>query len=181
MAATGPTYTSGMTKDVTVRAGRLADLQRLTDIYNHYVIETPTTFDTVPFTVEQRREWFGHYHETGRHRLIVAERDGVVMGYTTSSPFSDRAAYDTTVETTILCAPEFVGQGIGKLLYGALFDALAPEDVHSALARVTLPNKGSHDIHLHFGFREMGIMREAGRKFGKYWDVAFYQKMMSGP
>jgi phosphinothricin acetyltransferase len=167
-----------MADEVILRAGRLGDLQRLTDIYNHYVIETPTTFDTVPFTLNQRREWFGHYKETGRHRLIVAERNGGAMGYTTSSPFSDRAAYDTTVETTILCAPESVGKGIGKLLYAALFDALAAEDVHTAFARVTLPNKGSHDIHLHFGFREMGILREAGRKFGKYWDVGFYQKMM---
>jgi phosphinothricin acetyltransferase len=169
---------SAMTSDVMLRAGTLSDLPRLTDIYNHFVIETPTTFDTVAFTVDERREWFSHYHETGRHRLIVAEREGIVLGYTTSSPYSSRAAYDTTVETTILCAPEFVGQGIGKLLYAALFEALTAEDVHTALARVTLPNKGSHDIHLHFGYREMGIMREAGRKFGKYWDVGFYQKML---
>lgn len=167
-----------MTTDVVLRAGALDDLPRLTEIYNHYVVETPTTFDTTPFTVDQRRQWFSKYHDTGRHRLIVAEREGAILGYTTSSPYSDRAAYDTTVETTILCAPEFIGQGIGRLLYAALFEALASEDVHTAIARVTLPNKGSHDIHLHFGFQEMGVMREAGRKFGQYWDVGFYQKMM---
>ena len=164
--------------DVILRPATLNDLPRLTAIYNHYIVETPATFDTVPFTVEQRTEWFHHYAPTGRHRLIVAERSGEVLGYTSSSRFSDRSAYDTTVETTILCAPEFVGQGIGKLLYAALFEALAPEDVHTAVARVTLPNRGSHDIHLHFGFREMGVMRDAGRKFGRYWDVGFYQKMM---
>ena len=167
-----------MSGEIVLRAATLDDLPRLTKIYNHYVTDTPTTFDTTPFSVEQRREWFGRYSDTGRHRLIVAEDAGVVAGFTTSSSFSNRAAYDTTVETTILCATEYIGRGLGKVMYGALFEALAGEDVHSALARVTLPNRGSHDIHLHFGFTEMGVMREAGRKFGQYWDVGFYQKMM---
>jgi phosphinothricin acetyltransferase len=167
-----------MTSETTLRAATLDDLPRLTDIYNHYVVETSTTFDTTPFTVEQRQGWFDKYGEMGRHRLIVAECGGVVAGYTASSPFSDRAAYDTTVEATILCAPEFVGRGVGRLLYASLFEELATEDVQSAIARVTLPNRGSHEIHLYFGFKEIGVMREAGRKFGKYWDVGLYQKMM---
>lgn len=167
-----------MATPATTRAASLDDLPRLTDIYNHYIVETAITFDTEPFSVEQRRAWFDRYAATGRHRLIVAERGGELLGYTTSSAYSDRHAYDTTVETTILCAPEAVGLGIGKVLYAALFEALAAEDVHSAVARVTLPNRGSCDIHERFGFREMGVMREAGRKFDQYWDVAFYQKML---
>jgi len=166
--------------ETTLRAATLNDRPRLTDIYNYYVIETPTTFDTTPFSVYQRQAWFDKYRASGRHRLIVAECDGTVAGYTASSPFSDRAAYDTTVETTILCAPEFVGRGIGQLLYARLFEELATEDVHSAIARVTLPNRGSHEIHLQFGFREIGVMREAGRKFEQYWDVGLYQKMLHG-
>ncbi len=167
-----------MTSDIHLRPATTAHRPRIVRIYNHYVVETPITFDTTPFTVETRRPWFEQYADTGRHRLIVAEQDDIVLGYTASTRYSDRAAYDTTVETTILCAPEAVGKGIGRLLYAALFKALATEDVHTAMARVTMPNKGSHDIHLHFGFREMGTLREAGRKFDQYWDVAFYQKML---
>jgi phosphinothricin acetyltransferase len=167
-----------MENSTRMRHANSEDLPRLTEIYNHYITDTIITFDIVPFTVEQRREWFEHYADAGRHRMFVAERGGKVLGYTTSSRYSDRAAYDTTVETTILCAPEAVGLGIGKLLYAALFDALAEEDVHTAMARVTMPNRGSHEIHLHFGFREVGILREAGYKFGAYHDVAFYQKML---
>lgn len=167
-----------MSGDILLRPAAPADLPRLTEIYNHYIAETPITFDTEPFTPEQRRPWFGKYAPAGRHRLIVAEGAGKVIGYTASSPYSDRHAYDTTVEATILCAPEAVGRGVGRLLYAALFDALQHEDVHTAIARVTLPNRGSCEIHEYFGFREMGIMREAGFKFGQYWDVGFYQKMM---
>jgi phosphinothricin acetyltransferase len=164
--------------DVLVRAAKLDDLPRLTEIYNHYVIETPTTFDTEPFTVDQRTEWFSHYGETGRHRLMVAERGGVVLGYASTSKLHPRAAYDTTVEMTALCAPEAVGQGVGQRLYEALFDVIRGEDIHVAMALITLPNRGSVALHERFGFRSAMVVREVGRKFGKYWDVAWYEKRM---
>ena len=165
-------------RDVTVRPATLDDLPRLTEIYNHYVVETPTTFDTEPYTVEQRREWFSHYATTGRHRLLVAERDRVVLAFTSTSKFHPRAAYDTTVEMTVVCAPEAVGQGIGQRLYEAIFDAIRDEDIHVAMALITLPNRGSVALHERFGFRCAMVVREVGRKFGKYWDVAWYEKRM---
>jgi phosphinothricin acetyltransferase len=166
---------------LVIRPATPKDLPRLTEIYNHYVAGAPTvTFDTEPVTVAQRRPWFDRYALTGRHRLLLAERAGMVLGYTTSSPFHGMIDADTTVETTILCAPEAVGHGIGRLLYGALFDALENEDIHSIMALITLPNPSSCALHEYFGYREMGVMTEAGRKFGQYWDVAFYQKMVGG-
>ncbi len=164
--------------DVDTRAATLDDLPRLTEIYNHYVIETPITFDTEPFTVDQRREWFSHYAPSGRHRLLVAERDSVVLGYASTSKFHPRAAYDTTVEMTALCAPEAVGQGIGQRLYEAIFDAIRGEGIHVAMALITLPNRGSVALHERFGFRCAMVVREVGRKFGTYWDVAWYEKRM---
>jgi phosphinothricin acetyltransferase len=161
---------------VTIRPGEASDLPRLTAIYNHHVVETPTTFDVEPFTVGERLEWFNRYAKTGRHRLLVAEREGLVLGYTSSSRFHPRAAYDTTVETTILCAPDAVGQGVGSLLYGALFDALRGEDVHLVMALITLPNEASCRIHEKFGYRLATVLPEVGRKFGRYWDVAYYLK-----
>jgi phosphinothricin acetyltransferase len=163
---------------VMIRAATDADLPRLTEIYNHYVRETPTTFDVEPFTVEQRREWFSHYGTSGRYRVLVADFEGEIVGYTTSSKFHPRAAYDTTVESTILSAPERIGSGLGAPLYEALFRELAQEDVHSVMALVVVPNVGSERLHERMGFRHVGTMRQVGRKFGRYWDVAYYQKML---
>ena len=98
----------------------------------------------------------------------------MVLGYTSSSPFHPRHAYDTTVETTILCAPEAVGRRIGRVLYDALFAALRGEDVHLVLALITLPNDASCALHERFGFTRATVLREVGRKFGQYWDVAWY-------
>ncbi|MCQ4212178.1 GNAT family N-acetyltransferase [Streptomyces longispororuber] len=164
--------------EVQVRAGVASDLEALTDLYNHYVRETPITFDTAAFTPEERRPWLLSHPEDGRHRLLVAQEapTGRILGYATSSPFRVKAAYDTSVEVTVYCAPDAGGRGIGTLLYKALFEALAEEDVHRAYAGVTQPNEASVRLHARFGFTHVGTYREVGRKFGKYWDVAWYEK-----
>ncbi|MGW2628374.1 N-acetyltransferase family protein [Streptomyces chattanoogensis] len=174
--------------DVQVRAGAEADLGALTALYNHYVRETSITFDTEPFTPEQRRPWLLSHPEDGPHRLLVAQEAGTaavgagasgtgsLLGYATSSAFRPKAAYAPSVEVTVYCAPHAVGRGIGTLLYRALFEALATEDVHRAFAGVAQPNEASHRLHTRFGFRHVGTYTEVGRKFGRYWDVAWYQK-----
>src|SRR5947209_3919337 len=96
-----------------IRAARCVDLKRITEIYNHYVIHTPVTFDVEPYTVEGREPWFAQFSEVGRHRLLVAEENNVILGYAGSLRWRPKTAYDTTVETTIYCAPDAVGRGIG--------------------------------------------------------------------
>lgn len=163
---------------VQVRPGAEADLEALTDLYNHYVRETPTTFDTEVFTPEERRPWLLSYPEDGPHRLMVAtDVDSQrILGYATSGAFRAKPAYGTTVEVTVYLAPDAGGRGLGTLLYKALFEALAAEDVHRALAGVVTPNEASVRLHERFGFRYVGTYREVGRKFGRYWDVAWYEK-----
>jgi phosphinothricin acetyltransferase len=103
---------------------------------------------------------------------------GPVVGYATSSPYRPKAAYSTSVETSIYLAPDAGGRGIGSLLYTALFHALAGEDVHRAYAGVTLPNEASIRIHERFGFRKVGVYQEVGRKFGAYHDVVWLEKQL---
>ena len=161
---------------ITVRAACEADLTSLTDIYNHYVRESPATFDITPVTLDDRREWLHHYSETGPHRLLVAVRGQAVVGYASSSKFRPKPAYLTSVETSIYVHPDVRGQRVGSLLYTELFRALSGEDLHRAYAGVTLPNPASVALHKKFGFQEVGVYREVGRKFGQYWSVAWFEK-----
>ncbi|GGP48115.1 phosphinothricin acetyltransferase [Streptomyces calvus] len=150
----------------------------LTDLYNHYVRETAITFDTVPFTPEERRPWLLSHPEDGPYRLMVATGAGPqrILGYATSSPLRAKPAYATSVETTVYVAPDVGRRGIGTLLYEALFEALAGEGLHRAYAGVAQPNDASTRLHERFGFRHVGTYREVGRKFGRWWDVAWYEK-----
>ena len=161
-----------------IRPGEARDVPALTRLYNHYVRETPITFDLVEWTEEQRREWFSHYAATGRHRLLVAEQGGELLGYASSSRWRAKAAYDTTIETSIYCRHDAGGRGIGSALYAELFRRLEGEDVHRAVAGLTLPNDASLELHRRFGFQPVGTFREVGRKFGRYWDVMWMDKAL---
>jgi phosphinothricin acetyltransferase len=162
--------------EITIRTAVCADLARITEIYNYYVLNTPVTFDVEAHTVSGRAEWFAQFHATGRHRLIVAEENGIVLGYAGTTRFRPKAAYETTVETTIYCAHEAVGKGIGRQLYAALFELLKHEDIHRFVAVYALPNAASEALHQRFGFRVVGVLSENGRKFGKYWDVCWAER-----
>ena len=159
-----------------IRPATLDDLPRLSEIYNHYVVNSPATFDLEPYTVERRMPWFAQFAGSGHHRLLVAEEDGIVLGYAGTTRFRPKPAYDTTVETTIYCAADQTRRGLGSLLYAALFEAIANEDIHRMVAGFTLPNTASQALHERFGFKPVGIFREVGRKFGRYWDVAWTER-----
>jgi len=162
-----------------IRPARDADLPRLTEIYNHYVVTSPATFDLAPKTVAERAEWLAQFAETGRHRLLVAEENGIVAGYAGTTRFRAKPAYSQTVETTVYCAPDARGRGLGIALYTALFEALGTEDVHRIVAGYVPPNPASARLHARVGFRPVGTFTEQGYKFGRYWDVVWLERPLT--
>jgi phosphinothricin acetyltransferase len=159
-----------------IRPAVAEDAAAIAALYNHYVRETPITFDVEPVSLEERRAWLAGFAATGRYRLLVAERAGELVGYAGTLRFRPKAAYETSVEMTIYVRPQDTGRGVGARLYRVLFAALEGEDLHRAYAGITLPNPASIRLHERFGFRCAGTFREVGRKLGRYWDVAWYER-----
>ena len=93
----------------------------------------------------------------GPHRLLVAADTSGILGYATSSRFRPKAAYATTVATSVYCRPDTFGRGVGSMLYDRLFAAIAEDDLHRAMAGITLPNDASVHLHRRFGFTDIGI------------------------
>src|SRR6266571_6326777 len=160
-----------------IRPARFDDVPQLTDIYNHYVETSHVTFDVEPVSPEERRAWVAGHDETGPHRVLVAVAEtGRILGYASSGPFRSRAGYRTSVETSVYCRPDAVGQGLGSRLYARLFEELGGQGLHRAYAGMALPNDRSLALHRRFGFREIGTFTEVGHKLGRYWDVLSLEK-----
>lgn len=158
-----------------IRPAREGDLEQLNELYNHYVRTSPCTFDLEPITVDARLAWFTEFGDS-RHRLLAAVEGPRVLGYALTRGFRPKQAYETSVETTVYVAHDQQGRGIGRAMYSALFDAIVGEDVHRAYAGITMPNPGSVALHEGFGFKQVAYFTEQGRKFGEYWDVAWFEK-----
>jgi phosphinothricin acetyltransferase len=162
-----------------IRAGRSEDLPRLLQIYNHYVEHTHITFDTELVSLEARQSWFESFSREGPHRLLVAESNGRISGYASSSEFRIKRAYARSVETSIYLGPDDCGTGFGSALYAALLEILAKEvPVHRAYGGIALPNQASIALHQRFGFKRVATFSEVGFKFGRYWDVAWFERTL---
>ena len=162
-----------------VRDATAEDLPAVAAIYTHYVLRTTVTFNT---EVRTPREWIQRFEDDvvgGRYHLRVAELDGAVAGYVETLRFRPKPAYDRSVELSVYVAPDATGAGLGTALYGSmLVDLEADDRFHRAFAIIALPNDTSVAFHERLGFVHRGTLSEAGHKFGRYLDVAYYERAL---
>lgn len=162
---------------IQLRPASIDDLPAITEIRNYYIINTHITFDVEPYRPEQLVSWFREHSDGKRYRLLVASDPATgVLGYACTGHFRSKAAYDTTVEASVACRPDAVGRGLGAMLYTALFDVIADQDINRIVAGIAQPNPASNALHRRFGFRALGSFSEVGRKFDKYWDVMWMDR-----
>jgi phosphinothricin acetyltransferase len=159
-----------------IRAGSLRDLPGILQIYNHYVETSHATFDLEPVSVAQRKDWLRQFGDDGPHRLLVAEDGADLCGFAYSARFRSRPAYDVSVETTVYVRRDANGRGVGSRLYESLLDCVDAAGIHRVYAGIALPNAPSVRLHERFGFRHVGTFSEVGFKFGRYWDVAWFER-----
>lgn len=159
-----------------VRPVMAEDLAAIADLYAHYVRTSHCTFEVDPPSVETWRRHFQDDVTSGRYPMVVAEADGRVVGYAKVGRFRERRAYEPSVEVSVYRAHDAAEKGIGSAMYEALFEACAGAGFHRAYAGIALPNDASLALHEKFGFTLAGTFHEVGRKFDRWWDVAWYEK-----
>ncbi len=159
-----------------IRHATVDDLAAITDIYNHYIVDSHVSFDLEPWTPDQRRNWFANYGGDSPWQVWVTELDGEVIGAAWSSPFRPKAAYDPSVETTIVLKAGSSGRGLGTELYRALLSDVDARGAHRAYAIVALPNDASVALHRKLGFVSLGVQDEVGFKMGRYWSTMLLER-----
>ena len=160
-----------------IRRALPADLPAVAAIYGREAREGHATFDLEPRPMHLWQEKFTA-DGPGEH-FLVAEDDGAIVGYATSVPYRPKPAYLHTRESTVYVAPGRQGRGTGRALYDALLPLLADDDVRAVVAGVALPNPASLALHRACGFEEVGTMRQVGRKFDRWIDLTWLQRLLS--
>jgi L-amino acid N-acyltransferase len=163
-------------KHYYIRRAEIEDLSEINAIYNEAVLYTTATFDTDPKTLDYHRQWFAAHGP--KNPILVAKREGSVIGWGSLNPYSDRAAYESTVELSLYIHASHRGQGIGKALMSHLLAAGQEAGVHAVLSRITEGNATSLRLHEEFGFWTVGTMKEVGVKFGRLLDVHLLEKIL---
>jgi L-amino acid N-acyltransferase len=158
-----------------IRKALSSDVPEITEIYNEAILTTSATFDIETKTVFSQRKWFKEHRE--RNPVLVAVVGGHVVGWVSLSEYSTRCAYADTVELSLYIKETFRNQGIGKILMAAVILEGQKIGLHTIISRITGGNDVSIRLHRKFGFKEVGVMKEVGNKFGKLLDVFIMQKM----
>jgi len=160
-----------------VRTAVDADSEALRSIYNPEVLESTVTFDLVPRSLEDQREWLRA--RSGAHAVLVAvDGDDDVVGFGSLSAYKDRAAYSTTVEDSVYVRRDRQGEGVGRLLLGELLAVATAHGFHAVMARIVGGHDASIRLHAGLGFEIVGTEREVGRKFGRWLDVVVMQRLL---
>lgn len=162
---------------VVIAPGTEDDLPGIVEILNYTAANSTATFATRPTSVAERQGWFARFSSTGPYRLFVAQRGSLVLGYAYTQPYREHEAFRETVEVSVALAVTCRSQGVGSLLYQALFDSLANEPVHVVLAGIVMPNDASVALHRKFGFTEVGTVREYALKNGRYISSMWMQRL----
>ncbi len=153
-----------------IRDARESDLPRINSIYNWTIVGQHVSFDTEPWSLEERREWW-EQRDPELCCLVLEGPGGQVLGVAYSSWFRPKVAYRSSVETTIVMDTGSRGRGLGRRLLAALLGRLRQQGLHRAVAMVSLPNDASVALHHGAGYREVGTFSEIGTKLGRKWDT----------
>lgn len=159
-----------------IRSARVEDATQLCEIYNHYVLHTPITFEEEAVSTAEMRD---RLRETmASLPWLVWDEGEHVLGYCHASKWKGRCAYRYSVETTVYLRPDQGRRGIGTALYGELIGKLKEQGFHTALGGIALPNAASVALHERLGFEKVAQLREVGRKFGQWIDVGYWQLVL---
>ncbi len=164
-------------EDFTIRPATRGDAAAMAEIYNQAVLHSTAAFDTEPETAEERAAWLDE-HTAPQHPVLVAERDGTVVGWASLSRYSTRCAYDATAEASVYVDESERERGLGTALSEAVFEAGRLGGVHAVLLRICTENVASLAMARNLGFFRIGPMREVGMKFGRTLDVMWLEKLL---
>ncbi|MFM9413308.1 N-acetyltransferase family protein [Peptococcus simiae] len=163
---------TGRIEDLEIRPAREEDLPAITAIFNYAIDHTTAAWTEEPVSEANRRVWLEDHRQRGL-LVIVAQADGLVLGFGALSVFRDWPGYCDTVENSVYVHPKAWSKGVGSQLLAQLIKEAAKCQKHSIVAAISADNQTSIDLHQKMGFSWRGALPEVGIKAGKRLNLAF--------
>lgn len=158
---------------LTVRDARLGDEAAIADIYNEGIRERVATFETEERTPDDVRAWFDDLLP-----LLVAERQGQIVGWARISPYSSRPAYGGVGEHAVYVARAGRRAGVGLRLLDALATAARDAGLHKLTSRIFTDNTASLELHAAAGFDAIGTHRRHAKLDGQWKDCVVVERLL---
>lgn len=157
-----------------VRTAHIADAAAIAEIYNEGIRGRMATFETRERTAADIEAWFA----SPRHPILVAERDGRVVGFVAASAYRARDCYRGIAEFSVYVAASERGQRVGDALMTAFIPALEQAGFWKVLSRIFPENAASLALCRRHGFREVGVYQRHARLDGVWRDVVIVERLM---
>jgi len=151
------------------------------DIFNDAIVNSTALYDYKPRAPESMGPWFATKQANGFPVIGMEGDSGELMGFASYGSFRAWPAYKYSVEHSIYIHKDHRGKGLGRTLLEALVAAARERDVHVMVGGIDATNAASIALHQQLGFEPAGIIRQAGFKFGRWLDLAFYQRILDTP
>ncbi len=162
--------------DCSIRLATRADAGVINGIQNHYVVHSTATFLTDPLTLEQRLAWLENRSQA--HPVVVAHADDSIVGWGSLEVFRGRPAYRHTAEFSIYVHPERHRRGIGRAILADLLARGRALGHHTLVGGCCSESTAVISLLEASGFSRVAHFREVGRKFDRWLDVVFLQRLL---
>lgn len=162
-----------------IRHAQERDLPEILEIYNDAIIHTTTVYECNPRTLEDRLEWYREKQKID-FPVIVYEENSKVLGFATFSQFGALSGFKFTVKDSVYVHKQHRCNYVGTKLLKELIEIANKSNYATMIAEIDDGNKSSKIMHEKVGFKNAGIIRKAGYKFGMWLDLAMYQYELKG-
>lgn len=159
-----------MSDTILLRRMQADDWPAVRRIYEQGIATGHATFETAAPGWES---WDREHLEDCR---LVAEREGVVVGWVALSPVSGRCVYAGVAEVSVYVAAAARGQGVGRRLLQALVACSEEAGLWTLQAGIFPENEASLRLHRACGFRVVGRRERLGQLHGAWRDVLLLER-----
>jgi L-amino acid N-acyltransferase len=158
-----------------------AQLPEILAIFNDAILNSTALYEYKVRTLERMNAWYADKIK-GDYPVVGAfAQDGKLLGFSTYGMFRVQPAYKYTVEHSVYVRSDMRGHGLGKVLLQEIIRKAEEQNYHSLIGVIDADNTVSTKLHENEGFVFMGVVKEAGYKFGRWLDAAFYQLRLKTP